>query len=83
MKAKATIRLRFSSEKQLSALLRALAPEANRPINVRGATVLERQGLFLALKIEAKDTIALRATLNAYLRWVSSIINVLKIAQSS
>jgi tRNA threonylcarbamoyladenosine modification (KEOPS) complex Pcc1 subunit len=31
----------------------------------------------LVLRIEAKDTIALRATSNAYLRWISSIMNVL------
>jgi len=78
MKAKATIRLRLSSEKQLTTLLDALAPEANRPVNVRAKAALEREGNFLVLNVEAKDTIALRAALNAYLRWIGSAMKVLE-----
>ena len=37
---------------------------------------------FLILKIEAKDTVALRAALNAYLRWINSIFNVLGIIET-
>jgi len=78
MKAKATIRLRLSSEKQLTTLLYALAPEANRPVNVRAKAALERDGNFLLLNVEAKDTVALRAALNAYLRWIGSAVKVLE-----
>jgi tRNA threonylcarbamoyladenosine modification (KEOPS) complex Pcc1 subunit len=78
MKAKATIRLRLSSEKQLTTLLDALAPEANRPVNTRAKAALERDGNFLVLKVEAKDTVALRAALNAYLRWIGSAMKVLE-----
>jgi len=81
MKAKASVRLRFFSEKQLTALLDALAPEGNRPVTARARTVLEREGSFLVLKVEAKDTVALRAALNAYLRWIGSIMNVLEAVQ--
>ena len=81
MKAKATVYLRFSSEKYLATLIRALSPETSRFANMRAVTVLEKQGNFLALKVEANDTIALRATLNAYLRWISSIANVLNIVE--
>jgi tRNA threonylcarbamoyladenosine modification (KEOPS) complex Pcc1 subunit len=35
-----------------------------------------KEGEYLILKIEAKDTVALRAALNAYLRWINSILNV-------
>jgi tRNA threonylcarbamoyladenosine modification (KEOPS) complex Pcc1 subunit len=78
MKAKATVRLRLSSEKQLRTLYEALAPEANRPVSVRIKAVLEREGDFAVLKVEAKDTIALRAALNAYLRWIGSTVKVLE-----
>ena len=78
MKAKATVRLRLSSEKQLKSLYRALAPETNRPVSVRIKAVLEREGDFAVLKVEAKDTIALRAALNAYLRWIGSTVKVLE-----
>ena len=79
MKAKTTVRLRFSSEKQLSALLNALAPEANRPTTARAMAVLNGERNFLVLKVEAKDTVALRAALNAYLRWIGSAVKVLQV----
>ena len=81
MKAKASVRLRFSSEKQLTTLLDALAPETNRPVTTRAKAVLEREGDFLVLKVEAKDTVALRAALNAYLRWIGSTVKVLEVVE--
>lgn len=78
MKAKAVVRLRFSSEKNLTALLKALAPEANAPVTRRAKVSLEKEDPFLSLKVEAEDTIALRATLNAYLRWMGSAVKVLE-----
>jgi tRNA threonylcarbamoyladenosine modification (KEOPS) complex Pcc1 subunit len=81
VKAKATVRLRFSSERHLTTLLNALAPEANRPVTTRARAVLEKEGNFLALKIEAKDTVALRAELNAYLRWIGSTVKVLEVIE--
>jgi tRNA threonylcarbamoyladenosine modification (KEOPS) complex Pcc1 subunit len=81
MKAKASVRLRFSSEKQLTTLLDALAPEANRPVNLRARAALDRDGNFLVLKVEAKDTVALRAALNAYLRWIGSAVKVLEVVE--
>jgi tRNA threonylcarbamoyladenosine modification (KEOPS) complex Pcc1 subunit len=81
MKAKATVRLRFSSEKHLTTLLNALAPEANVPATRRAKTILEKEGTFLVLKVEAKDTVALRATLNAYLRWIGSMMNVVEVLE--
>jgi tRNA threonylcarbamoyladenosine modification (KEOPS) complex Pcc1 subunit len=81
MKAKASVRLRFYSEKQLTTLLDALAPEANRPVTTRAKAVLERAEIFLVLKVEAKDTVALRSALNAYLRWIGSAVKVLEVVE--
>jgi tRNA threonylcarbamoyladenosine modification (KEOPS) complex Pcc1 subunit len=83
MKAKATVRLRLSSEKQLTTILDALAPEADRPVNVRAKAVLERDGDIAVLTVEAKDTVALRAALNAYLRWIGSTLKVLDAVESA
>jgi tRNA threonylcarbamoyladenosine modification (KEOPS) complex Pcc1 subunit len=83
MKAKATIRLRLSSEKQLTTILDALAPEANRPVNVRAKATLERDGDSAVLTVEAKDTVALRAALNAYLRWIGSTVKVLETVENA
>ena len=81
MKAKASVRLRFSSEKHLTTLLNALAPEANAPVSRRTKAVLEKEGNFLVLKVEADDTVALRAALNAYLRWIGSTVKVLEVIE--
>ena len=81
MTANATVRLRCSSEKQLTTLLDTLSPEVEKPVGTRANAVLEREGSFLVLKLEAKDTVALRAALNAYLRWISSTVNVLEVVE--
>jgi tRNA threonylcarbamoyladenosine modification (KEOPS) complex Pcc1 subunit len=81
MTANATVRLRCSSEKQLTTLLDTLSPEVEKPVGTRANAVLEREGIFLVLKVEAKDTVALRAALNAYLRWISSTVNVLEVVE--
>jgi len=81
MKAKATIRLEFPSEKQLKTVCSALLPEVNRLVGTRARAKLEKDGVFLVLKVEAENTVALRSTLNAYLRWISSVRNVMKVLE--
>lgn len=83
IKAKATIRLKFSSEKQINSLLNALIPETNAASTKRSCVKLEKDGLFLIFTVEADDTVALRSTLNAYLRWINSTINVITIIDQS
>jgi tRNA threonylcarbamoyladenosine modification (KEOPS) complex Pcc1 subunit len=81
IKAKAAVHLKFGSEKQLTTLLDALIPEANAPVTRRANIKLEKDGLFLLLTIEADDTVALRSTLNAYLRWINSTINIIDVVE--
>ncbi len=76
-KASATLTLNFNSEKQADTILAALSPEANEPPTHRSTVKLQKNGTSLILTAEAEDTVALRATLNAYLHWVQSILNVL------
>ena len=76
-RAKANIRLKMQCEKQLTTLLNALKPEAKATVTRRAKVRLEKDGLFLVLAVDAEDTVALRATLNAYLRWISTAINVI------
>jgi tRNA threonylcarbamoyladenosine modification (KEOPS) complex Pcc1 subunit len=83
MKAKATVRLRFSSEKHLATLLAALAPEANAPATRRAKAILYKECTVLVLTVEAKDTVALRATLNTYLRWIGSTMKVLEVMENA
>jgi tRNA threonylcarbamoyladenosine modification (KEOPS) complex Pcc1 subunit len=81
MKAHATVRLDFHSEKQLTTVLNALEPEAKRPTVTRSRVRLEKDGTFLVIAIDATDTTALRAALNSYLRWVNSLENIIKLLQ--
>ena len=81
MKAKATIRLRFPSEKQLRTVCSALLPEINMRAGTRARAELEKDRVFLLLKVEAEDTGALRSTLNAYLRWISSVRKIMKVLE--
>jgi tRNA threonylcarbamoyladenosine modification (KEOPS) complex Pcc1 subunit len=82
-KAKATIRLKLPSDKELTTLLNALTPEANAPVTRRVTVKLEKDGLFLVLAVEAEDTVALRSTLNAYLRWINSAMNVIHVVDQA
>jgi tRNA threonylcarbamoyladenosine modification (KEOPS) complex Pcc1 subunit len=82
-RAKATIRLKLPSEKQLTTLLDALNPEAKATITRRATVKLEKDGLFLVLAVDAEDTVALRSTLNAYLRWIGSTVNVISLVEQA
>ena len=82
MKANAIVRLKFPSESHLEIVFTALEPEVRKPPTVRSRAFLEREDTFLVLKIEARDTVALRAAVNAYLRWINSMRNVLKVLES-
>ncbi len=80
--ARATVRLKFTYEKQLATVLEAVAPEAKAPVR-RANVQLGKDGLFLVMTVEAEDTIALRSTLNAYLRWINSAVNVINLVEQS
>ena len=76
------MRLKFISEKQSEIVLNSLKPEIKKPSTMRSKANLEKKGMSLILKIEAKDTVALRAALNADLRWISSVLNVLEVLKA-
>lgn len=73
MKARAVIRLRFQSEEHLGVVLEALKPEAEKPLTSRSRVQIKGEGNILTLIFEARDTSALRAVTNSYLRWIALI----------
>jgi tRNA threonylcarbamoyladenosine modification (KEOPS) complex Pcc1 subunit len=79
MKAKATIRLKFPSAANLETVKASLSPEVNKPSSGRARVVMDSNGVFLVLRVEADDTVALRSTLNAYMRWINSTVNVVQV----
>jgi KEOPS complex subunit Pcc1 len=72
------VNLQFTDAKQIDILLSALSPEAMAPATRRSCVTLNRDGVCLRLTVEAEDTVALRATLNTYLRWINSALNVIE-----
>lgn len=82
MKANAVLRLKFPSQMHLEIIFKALLPEVRKPPTMRSRASLEKDDTFLILKIEAKDTVALRAAVNAYLRWINSMTNVIEVLQN-
>jgi len=81
MKAKAVVRLKLPSKRDLEIVYKALMPEALKPATTRSKADLKIEDTFLVLTVEAKDTVALRAALNAYLRWVSAVCDVLSVLE--
>ena len=83
MKAKAEIRLKFPSKRQLKTVTDALLPEICKPGSGRANVALENEGTCLILKVEAEDTVALRSALNAFLRWINSMTKVVEVLEHS
>ncbi len=81
MKAQAVIRLNFSSEKQLKVVLEALKPETRSPSTRRSKVQMKGEGNILTVNFKARDTSALRAAINSYLRQTSMLIDLLKLIE--
>ncbi len=59
-------------------ILGALAPEAESPSSTRSRVDLRSIGEDLVMSFDAEDTVALRASMNSYLRWVEGILDVFR-----
>ncbi|MCW4028539.1 MAG: KEOPS complex subunit Pcc1 [Candidatus Bathyarchaeota archaeon] len=82
-RAQASIRLNFPDQKQLTTLLAALSPETHATATRRANVNLQKDENSLVLTVEAEDTVALRATLNAYLHWINSTLSVIDAVEKS
>jgi tRNA threonylcarbamoyladenosine modification (KEOPS) complex Pcc1 subunit len=81
MKAQAVIRLKFSSEKQLNVVLDALKPETETSTTSRSKVDMNTENQTLILDFRAKDTSALRAAMNSYLRLIVVAMNLQKFTE--
>jgi tRNA threonylcarbamoyladenosine modification (KEOPS) complex Pcc1 subunit len=79
--AKVSVRIKFCNLKQLTAAVAALEPEINSPVTHRAKVDLHVHECFLILTVDAEDTVALRATVNAYLHWIASTVNVVEVIE--
>jgi tRNA threonylcarbamoyladenosine modification (KEOPS) complex Pcc1 subunit len=81
MKAQAVIRLNFSSETQLKAVLEALKPETETSTTSRSKVDMNTENQTLILDFRATDTSALRAAMNSYLRLIVVAIDLQKFTE--
>ena len=81
MKAQAIIRLNFSSEKQLKVVLQALRPETETSSTHRSKVHMKTEDQSLVLDFRARDTSALRASMNSYLRLIGVAMNLQKFTE--
>ena len=80
MKARASVRVNVESQEYLPSLLRAMIPELKKASN-RAKVKIDADQFAIILSVEAKDTTALRASLNTYLRWIDSSIKALEVVK--
>ena len=81
MKAQAVVNLNFSSEKQMRIVLQALKPETESTSMNRSKLFLTTEGRSLVLDFRAKDTSALRAAINSYLRLIGVAMSLQKLSE--
>lgn len=82
MRARCRCKISFPDKRRLEIVFKALKPEVDKPTTMRSRASLEKEDAFLILTVEARDTVALRAALNAYLRWINSTANVLEVLEN-
>jgi len=71
MKAQAIVKLYFSSKRQLYVVLNSLKPEIKTSSTKRSKVDIFTETKKLVLNFKAKDTSALRAAINSYLRLIN------------
>ena len=68
-RAVAEVEITFEKEKEAKAVHNSLKPEEVLPDSARCRVIIMRRKNVLCIEIDAKDTAALRAALNSFLRW--------------
>ncbi len=68
---KSEIELSFKNEETARIVYDSLKPEELLPKSARADVQIDYRENILSLKVNAKDTAALRATLNSFLRWAA------------
>jgi tRNA threonylcarbamoyladenosine modification (KEOPS) complex Pcc1 subunit len=68
--ASAVLEFTFRSPREVKAVHQALMPEETLPDSTRCRVWVSRRKNVLCLRVKAKDTAALRAALNSFIRWM-------------
>ncbi|HIE13978.1 TPA: hypothetical protein EYP70_01760 [Candidatus Bathyarchaeota archaeon] len=82
VKAYATIYLTFPSEKVTALIYKSIKPETESAPTLRSKVSITKAERTITLTFQARDTTALRAAVNSYLRWIMLIDNTYKTCES-
>ncbi|MHA2233444.1 MAG: KEOPS complex subunit Pcc1 [Candidatus Hodarchaeales archaeon] len=74
-----SVRIKLRSPHIAEIISQALNPEIATQLERRARADIEQEGVNLSLKISAKDQIALRATMNSFLRWIDGALSTLEL----
>lgn len=78
----ASVELAFPSERDACVVYSALKPEEFLPESVKCKASLSCRRNVLRLQIYAKDTAALRAALNSFLRWAAVARDMIEVGRN-
>lgn len=74
--AKAEVSINLGSKKRATTIHDALEPETQQSTGLRSEVRMRLVGENLVVTMKAKDVVALRATMNSYLRWIASSVDL-------
>jgi len=74
-KAEACVRIEFPDEGCAYGVYEALKPEALKMVTLRSRVKVELEKNTLIMHFTAADSVALRASMNSYLRWALNLKN--------
>ncbi|OED30678.1 KEOPS complex subunit Pcc1 [Methanosphaera sp. WGK6] len=57
----------------------SISPELSFENNDRSKTIMTLKGKSIIIKINSKDVVSLRASINSYIRWINLSTEILKI----
>lgn len=75
--ANARVIVQFRSGREATAAAEALRPEAAHPAGRKGRATISIKEKQLIVRLEARDSRALRAIMTSYLRMLAAVLNVL------
>ena len=76
VKNECLIKLDFDNDFVAKLMFKALSPEASTVLFERVKVFLSLEGHYLLVELSASDTVALRAAINSWLRWISTLEKV-------
>jgi tRNA threonylcarbamoyladenosine modification (KEOPS) complex Pcc1 subunit len=79
--ASARVVVPVSEERSRRVILQALRSEVRGQVTPRSRVSLAEHDGAILLEVRARDTVALRASVNAHLRWIHAVLRVLHVLE--